>query len=128
MTISWTDPHTTSEKSRTCLECHTDPRAMGLGAGSLEKIDGKWHFAPATAIDRRRCEERPRLDGFVDISGKALVLTSRTDLRPFNQRELNAILNAGQCLLCHKSFDDKVMKGWNPLSPPKPCDIFFEQQ
>ncbi len=126
MTISWMDPHTTSKESRSCIDCHTDPKALGLGAGSLVKIKGSWRLVPATSKSRDRRLNIPRLDGFVDISGKPLVLTSRKDLRPFDAAELKRILDVGQCLICHRDFDDKVMKNWNSLSPPKPCKFFLK--
>ena len=121
MTISWMDPHTTNARSRGCMECHADSRVLGLGSGSLQRKDGRWHFIPATSSRKIGDNTMPRLDGFVNMEGKRLVNVSRPDLRPFDRAELEAILDAGRCIFCHSSFKDKVMKNWNPLSPPSPC-------
>ncbi len=125
MTVSWMDPHTTGKESRSCADCHTDPKSLGLGSGSLAKQNGAWQFTAATSQGMEGLHNLPRLDGFVNISGKRLVHTSRKDLRTFNKTEIEKILDAGRCLCCHQNFDDRVMKNWNPLSPPGPCRFFF---
>ncbi len=124
MTVSWMDPHTTNEKSRSCMECHADSRTLGLGQGTLENRAGSWHFTPATAPRKLGDKTLPRLDGFVDIHGRKLVHVSRKGLRPFNGHELKNILDAGRCIFCHGSFKDRVMKNWDRLSPPRACRFY----
>ena len=46
MNISAFDPHTTAKKSRGCLECHQDPKVIGLGEGILHQKGGKRVFRP----------------------------------------------------------------------------------
>ena len=97
LTVSWMDPHTTRKKARGCKECHRDPRALGLGAGSVYLKDGKWAFEPAM--------DAPALDAFVDISGRALVNFSRPGrLRAFNKNEIDRVLTVGVCLGCHSGL------------------------
>ena len=115
------DPHTTQKKGRSCRECHQDPRALGLGQGSLSFGPDGWRFTsslsgPSTSMDI----DHP-LDAFVDIKGRPLVRTSRTGLRPFNSHELDKILYVGLCLPCHTNFDDPVMRNWTPGKAPPPC-------
>ncbi len=124
MTISWMDPHTTAASSRSCKQCHCDTRALGLGQGSLLNVNGRWQFVPATSRGNTGTSPEPRLDAFVDINGKRLVHVSRKSLRPFNGRELRRILYAGQCIFCHRDFEDSVIKGWDLGSPPVPCKVF----
>jgi hypothetical protein len=115
------DPHTTQKKARTCKECHQDPRALGLGEGSLIiRQDGKWGFSPAQSSTPSGDVNHP-IDAFVDITGKPLTHTSRQNLRPFNGEEIKKILYVGQCLNCHKDFSDQVMRNWMPANAPLIC-------
>jgi hypothetical protein len=87
-------PHTMSKKSRTCEECHTNPKVLGLGSGVYDINrnfpDGK---AP---IDFE-------LERFVDENGKQLQSTSHEGARPFNKQEMDRISRVGTCLACHGS-------------------------
>ncbi|WP_137223662.1 multiheme c-type cytochrome [Shewanella sp. MEBiC00475] len=87
-------PHTMSKKSRTCEECHTNPKVLGLGSGVYDINrnfpDGK---AP---IDFE-------LERFVDENGKQLQSTSHEGARPFNKQEMDRISRVGSCLACHGS-------------------------
>jgi len=114
------DPHSTDRKGRTCVSCHTDPRATGLGTGTLTYNKGHWDFSAAmwsspgiTGLDHP-------LDAFVDINGRPLVNTSRPGLRTFNRKEIENILYVGLCLECHQDFRDSVMKNWKHGTRPVP--------
>jgi len=115
------DPHTTQKKGRTCVECHTDPRAIGLGTGSLSLINGSWAFTPALSPLGIPGIHHP-LDAFVSVDGTPFVHTSRPGLRPFSGREIRSVLDVGLCLECHRDFTDPVMKAWVPGHPPEPCE------
>jgi len=110
LNLSSFDPHTTSAKSRTCIDCHTDPKTMGLGEGILYQSEGKRVFRPTyRALDHGTGLPFP-LDGFVTLNGKALQTGSRNNVRPFNQKEIGRILAVDPCLGCHKTYEDGIYK------------------
>ena len=116
------DPHTTQKGSRSCKDCHQDPRSLGLGQGNLAPgKGGGWTFTPCLDNRPGNLDIRHALDAFVDIQGRPLVHTSRPWLRPLNGGEIRRILYVGLCLDCHTGWDDKVMASWDPSSPPRPC-------
>ena len=115
------DPHSTQKKGRSCISCHQDPRAAGLGTGELYYRNGKWQFQPAMAAASGIPGLLHPLDAFVDISGTPLVNTSKSALRPFNNKEIEDILYVGLCVDCHADFKDSVMRNWQPGRPPQPC-------
>ncbi|GGI80127.1 multiheme c-type cytochrome [Shewanella gelidii] len=97
-------PHTTSKNARSCAECHTNPKVLGLGGGIY---DIQRNFAAGKApIDFE-------LERFVDETGKQLQSTSHKGARPFNQAELERISRVGTCLACHGS-DEITDKGQAP--------------
>ena len=49
-------------------------------------------------------------DGYVNLDGEPLQYSSRPELRPFNGKELKAILRVGQCVGCHDSYGDEIWK------------------
>lgn len=116
------DPHSTQKKGRSCISCHQDPRAAGLGAGELYYRNGAWLFQPVMAADSGIPGLVHPLDAFVGISGALFVNTSTSLLRPFNNKEIGTILYVGLCLDCHADFGDNVMRNWQPGRPPRPCE------
>ena len=114
LTISWMDPHTTQKVSRSCDDCHKDPRALGLGEGNLSLGKRGWVFRPAEASQPRALGIGHPLSQFVTISGRSLVCVSRRGhLRPFNGKELDQILTVGICLDCHRGSS---FPGYRPIS------------
>jgi hypothetical protein len=103
------------------MECHQDPRSLGLGQGSLSFGPDGWKFTSSLYGPSISMDIDNPLDAFVDIKGRSLVCTSRRELRPFNSHELDKILYVGLCLPCHTNFDDPVMKTWTPGNVPFPC-------
>ncbi len=122
------DPHSTDKKGRTCVSCHTDPRAVGLGTGTLTYMRGTWNFMQAMWSQPAITGLNHPLDAFVDITGKPLVHTSRPGLRTFSRKEIENILYVGLCLKCHQNFKDSVMKNWRHGSPPEPCSRWNLQE
>ncbi|MFC1883638.1 hypothetical protein ACFL2O_02600 [Thermodesulfobacteriota bacterium] len=108
LTMSFFDPHTTSEKSRGCAECHGDPKAVGLGEGLLTLEAGILNFRPTyDAYASGHGMDAP-LDGYVNERGEQVQNTSRGEARPFNKEELVKILSVNECLGCHDQYDDKI--------------------
>ncbi len=127
LTVSTMDPHSTSLKTRTCLDCHTNPKTLGLGYGTIySKNPGSWGFRAACSVNKKLFGQEQRLDAFVDESGKGLVHTSRKGLRPFNKKELDRIIKVGFCLPCHRDMQDPVMQSWKKDSQPQPCSAYLK--
>lgn len=122
-TMAALNPHTTQAKGRECADCHTSPKTLGLGEGTVWKENGAWHFTPIDQGVETAVGKTVPLDGYVDITGKPLQKSSRKELRPFNKEELTRILRIGQCLDCHKTYDDPVFQNY---SPNKKCPVFDE--
>jgi hypothetical protein len=108
LTMSFFDPHTTSEKSRGCIECHGDPKTVGLGEGLLMVDSGILKFRPTYDSHASGHGMESPLDGYVNESGEQVQNTSRDKARPFNKGELIKILSVNECLGCHDQYDDKI--------------------
>ncbi len=107
-TMAAIDPHTTQAVARKCVDCHTSPKALGLGQGTVWLDNDKWRFSPATKGIKTPTGETPPLDGFVTIDGVALQKGFRPSMRPFNKKELGRILRVGLCLPCHPKLADPI--------------------
>ena len=114
LTMAAIDPHTTQAKGRTCVDCHTSPKALGLGLGTAWQEGGTWRFDPATQPLATSAGTIPRLDAYVTIDGIPLQKSFRPNLRPFNQEELARILTVGTCLPCHPTIQDPAYQPFRP--------------
>jgi hypothetical protein len=110
LTMSAFDPHTTSRESRSCLECHGDPKVLGIGEGILTRRDGKWIFRPTYDAVSSGLGTGFPLDAYVSLNGERLQTASREDARPFNRQEINSILSVNACLGCHNQYNDKIYR------------------
>jgi predicted nucleic acid binding AN1-type Zn finger protein len=122
-TMAAINPHTTQLKGRSCEDCHTSPKTIGLGEGTVVKKDGEWNFYP---IDQGVDTLKGRtvgFDSFVSIDGKQLQHGSRDNLRPFNGDELKRILRVGLCLKCHRDYNDAAYQDYDPK---RPCPVYKE--
>ncbi|GAB4341191.1 MAG: selenite/tellurite reduction operon c-type cytochrome ExtM [Desulfobulbaceae bacterium] len=113
-TMAAINPHTTQAKGRSCRDCHTDPKTVGLGEGTVYREDGEWKFTPLDRGVDTLAGRTVGLDTFVTIEGEPLQHGSRADLRPFNREELNRILRVGLCLECHTRYDDPAFVNYDP--------------
>jgi len=87
-------PHTISRKARTCENCHSNPKALGLGSG---------HYSTqANGVDIPF-----ELERIVDEDGKQIQGTSHEGSRPLNKQEMDKISRVHACLACHKETPDK---------------------
>jgi len=112
MAMAGWDPHTTG-KSRTCVDCHTDPASLGLGRGELHiKKDGI-EFTPIYDSRQSGLDIDYPIDAFVSTEGKQFQTTSREEARSFNKNEIHNIVNAYKCILCHRDYKDKIYKDFN---------------
>jgi hypothetical protein len=126
-TVSAFDPHTTSKRSRECLECHGDPKALGIGEGILHPMGETWVFRPTYDSESSSLGVSFPLDGFVSINGAPLQSLSLEGTRPFNKKEIDRIFSVNACLGCHGRYDDKIYKDFHEskrrfeTEPRLPC-------
>jgi hypothetical protein len=97
LSVSAFDPHTTAKPSRSCRECHGDPKALGFGGGQLE---GRGPSS-GPSIDFP-------LDAFLDSSGAPLQTNLHDGTRPFTLEEASSIQFVNLCLGCHDDYGDKI--------------------
>ncbi|MFK5881049.1 MAG: hypothetical protein QM482_02445 [Sulfurospirillum sp.] len=102
------DPHTTQKTSRTCVDCHFNPASLGLGRGNLDIKDGNISFTPIYDSTKSGMPFSYPIDAFVSPKGKQFQSTSRKEARSFNSGELNKIIGAYKCIICHNKYSDKI--------------------
>jgi hypothetical protein len=100
LSVSAFDPHTTAKSSRSCRECHGDPKALGFGGGQLEGGDDD---APSPGP----AKDFP-LDAFLDSTGETLQTNPHDGTRPFTRAEAASILFVNLCVGCHDDYGDKI--------------------
>lgn len=115
-TMAAINPHTTQAKGRTCAECHTSSKVVGLGEGTVSLKDGKWSFVPLDQGIDTFAGQTVGFDSFVTIDGQQLQHGSRPNLRPFNGEELHRILRVGLCIECHTEYSDPAWKNYKPTT------------
>lgn len=107
MAMAGWEPHTTG-KARECVDCHFDPASLGLGRGNFDLKKGEIFFKPYYDSTRSGMPFSYPIDGFVSAEGEQFQTTSREKARSFNKAELTSVVNAYQCILCHRSYDDPI--------------------
>ncbi len=118
------DPHTTQKKGRSCESCHTNPKSLGLGQGSILLRNGKLNFVPSLSESPNLLGIDQPLDSMVNIEGKPLMHTSRPYFDTFSKNEIYKILKVGLCLTCHEG-EDSIMKNWLAnRKQPEPCQQY----
>ncbi len=113
MAMAGWDPHTTQKTSRTCVDCHFNPATLGLGRGNLDIKDGNIKFTPIYNSIQSGMPFSYPIDAFVSEKGKQFQSTSRKEARSFNKSELNKIVGAYRCIICHNTYGDKIYKDFN---------------
>ncbi|MBW6520030.1 MAG: amino acid ABC transporter substrate-binding protein [Desulfoarculaceae bacterium] len=116
-TMAAINPHTTQTKGRSCAECHTSSKVVGLGEGTVSEKDGKWTFVPLDQGIDTFAGQTVGFDSFVTIDGQQLQHGSRPDLRPFNGEELRRILRVGLCVECHSEYSDPAWRNYKATTP-----------
>ncbi|RLC28088.1 MAG: hypothetical protein DRH56_00870 [Deltaproteobacteria bacterium] len=125
--LSAFDPHTTARASRDCLECHLDPKTLGMGEGILRKKDGKWVLRSSYDAAASSMGTDFPLDAFISPRGRRLKEFRGTGARPFGGREISRILSVAPCLGCHDRYDDRIYRDFRrsenrfETEPDLPC-------
>lgn len=107
--IACLDPHSTQKASRTCLDCHLNPKTLGLGSGFFTPRQAK-PFRPAYDAAASGFGSPIPPDRFVDLQGRALQAFPVANSRPLNAGELRNTLGVSQCLACHREYADPIYK------------------
>ncbi len=82
------DPHRTQAAGRSCVSCHGEPSALGLGSDRVDRGRLMWplRYAP---------------DQVADAEGTPIAAFSTAGERPLNHEELARTLRRPACLECH---------------------------
>jgi len=110
MNLSAFDPHTTTAGSRTCPECHEDPKVLGLGEGILHRKEGQRTFRPTYDAAAAGLGVSYPLDAYVTLDGHLLQAAAGNGVRPFDRDEIDRILGVAPCLGCHAGYDDPIYR------------------
>lgn len=102
------DPHSTRTESRPCLQCHLDPKTLGLGQGALFPRGLQTLLPPNDADDPFSLGLNMPADAWTDRQGQTLQDSSRPWRRPFSADEQDRILAVSACLPCHGSYEDPL--------------------
>lgn len=129
MTMGPTHPHTTRKEAPRCVDCHLDPKALGLGEGmlTLKLAEKKLEFEPVYDSPGSGLKIPFPLDGVVDTEGKVLQGTSHQLSRGFNHQELAKITAIATCLPCHDRYDDPVWRKPGPYKLTPACCSALER-
>ncbi|WP_234981198.1 multiheme c-type cytochrome [Desulfopila aestuarii] len=119
-TMAAINPHTTQKKGRECVDCHASPKTVGLGEGTIYQQDGKLAFRSMSRGIETSSGRTVPLDAWVDIEGEQLQHGSRPNVRPFNKKELQKILQVGLCAGCHDSYQDPL---WTNYTADMACPV-----
>ena len=106
------DPHTTSKDARGCIDCHFNPLTIGLGNGVLDMNKSGISFMPYYDSNKSSLPITYPIDALINKEGKQFQSFSRDYARGFNKKEVNNIVNAYKCIICHGKYDDKIYKNF----------------
>lgn len=106
--MAFFDPHTTRRASRSCEDCHLNPKTIGLGVGNLYVRGDTLLFKPI--YDSKTSVLKIPLESFVSTSGNPIQRGSRPDVKPLSSNEIKRILTVGFCIQCHSSYSDPIYK------------------
>jgi hypothetical protein len=110
LSIAAFDPHTTAKPSRSCRECHGDPKVLGFGGGQLEGAGVSSPTPPVYVASSSGLAKDFPLDAFLDSTGATLQINSHDGTRPFTTAEVASILFVNLCVGCHDDYGDKIYK------------------
>jgi len=102
------DPHTTQKQSRTCVDCHFNSTTLGMGSGILDIKDKNITFMPYYNSKDSGMPFSYPIDSLVSKDGDQFQTFSRTKARGFNNKEVNKIIEAYKCIICHNKWEDKI--------------------
>ncbi len=118
-----THPHTVRKEVPRCVDCHSDPKALGLGDGILTWNSKTKSMELLSIYDSKSSGLRIRfpVDAIVDSSGSVQQSTSHKLSRGFNKEEIRRIVSIAPCLPCHDRYDDPVWQRSGPYKETAAC-------
>ncbi len=118
-----THPHTTRKEVPRCVDCHLDPKAIGLGEGIMKFGSKDRRLTVESLYDSAASGLKVDFpqDSLVDAEGKVLQGTSHELSRGFNKEEIDRILGIARCLPCHDKYDDPVWTKPGPYKETPAC-------
>lgn len=118
-----THPHTTRKEVPRCVDCHLDPKALGLGEGVMKfnPKDSSVTVQPLYDSGASGLKIEYPMDAVVDSQGKILQGTSHQLARGFNQDEIRKIVGIAPCLPCHDRYDHPVWTKPGPYKETPAC-------
>jgi hypothetical protein len=124
-----THPHTTRKEVPRCIDCHLDPKALGLGEGRLKKdqTTNQLHLEPLYDSAGSGLNIPFSLDAVVDTRGNVLQGTSHQLSRGFNGQEIAKIVGIAECLTCHDKYNDPVWEKPGPYTQTPACTNALEK-
>ena len=115
-------PHTTS-KSKKCKECHINSSTVGFGQGIMHYKKDKIEFIPYFNSKKSGFDFNFNIDALTDINGSQNQSFSRDRARAFKRKEINKIISAYKCIICHNRWDDKIYHDFN-----RSKELFFNKK
>lgn len=118
-----THPHTTRAQVPRCVDCHLDPKAIGLGEGRFSGHDSTAGFSVQGIYDSESSGLKIpySIDAVVRPDGEILQGTSHKLSRGFNRGEIKKILGIARCLPCHDKYNDPVWERPGPYIETPAC-------
>jgi hypothetical protein len=110
LSVAAFDPHTTAKPSRSCRECHGDPKVLGFGGGQLADGDVSYPIPAVYGASSSGLAKDFPLDAFLDSSGATLQTNPHDGTRPFTMAEAASIQFVNLCVGCHDDYGDKIYK------------------
>ncbi len=105
-------PHTVSEASKKCDDCHNNPMAVGLGKGYLKFTDNETIiFKPIYNMKKSGIAVSFPFSSIVSPNGKIRYQSvSNKGFKVLTRDIILKILKVGKCTPCHNSYNDKIYK------------------
>lgn len=101
------DPHTTVRKGRTCVGCHLNPVALGLGEGTL-KLRPRPRFLPASP----GAPAGPGPGGWQALFQSPPSPGTRPQVRGLSPESQWRALRVAACLPCHPNEKDSIFSNF----------------
>lgn len=100
--------HNTGKKAIKCEDCHFDPFFAGFGYNLFSKE--KKRITSKIVCDSSITK---RLDSLVTVRDGKIERSSlilRNNARPLNKDEILKMFKPNLCIICHRSYDDKIYR------------------
>lgn len=123
--MSPTTPHTTTAKARTCVSCHTNPKALGYGIGDGEYMKGyqtpRYNDIQDAFGQQLSNNSQPQLGAIPNLPMDLSQVVTRDGKQlqtvghhwplsgPLSQETREHMERAGTCIACHKDLPDGDM-------------------